>query len=246
MRIADLDFKYAEGGHAIFDGLNLTLKAGEKLALLGPSGTGKSTLLKLILGDLTPDSGTVQLNDVPITRLQNERAQLFGVLDQQPYLFNTTIMNTVRMGNLQATDEQVKAALAAVELAPLIDTLPDGYETVVEEGGARFSGGERQRLALARILLQDAPIIILDEPTVSLDPITEAHLLTTVFRVLHDKTILWVTHHLAGVNHVDQVCFLEDGQFDMAGTPSELYANAPRFKRLYDLDQGRDDANNDR
>ena len=246
LRIADLDFKYAEGGHAIFDGLNLTLKAGEKLALLGPSGTGKSTLLKLILGDLTPDSGTVQLNDVPITRLQNERAQLFGVLDQQPYLFNTTIMNNVRMGNLQATDEQVKAALAAVELAPLIDTLPDGYETVVEEGGARFSGGERQRLALARILLQDAPIIILDEPTVSLDPITEAHLLTTVFRVLHDKTILWVTHHLAGVNHVDQVRFLEDGQFDMAGTPSELYANAPRFKRLYDLDQGRDDANNDR
>ncbi|KLD57809.1 cysteine ABC transporter ATP-binding protein, partial [Lactiplantibacillus plantarum] len=117
----------------------------------------------------------------------------------------------------------------------LIDTLPDGYETVVEEGGARFSGGERQRLALARILLQDAPIIILDEPTVSLDPITEAHLLTTVFRVLHDKTILWVTHHLAGVNHVDQVRFLEDGQFDMAGTPSELYANAPRFKRLYKL-----------
>lgn len=78
------------------------------------------------------------MNDVPITRLQNERAQLFGVLDQQPYLFNTTIMNNVRMGNLQATDEQVKAALAAVELAPLIDTLPDGYETVVEEGGARF------------------------------------------------------------------------------------------------------------
>ena len=240
LRVADLDFKYPGGGHAIFEHLNLTLKAGEKLALLGPSGTGKSTLLKLILGDVAPDAGSIQLNDIPIARLQKERADLFGVLDQQPYLFNTTIMNNVRMGNLQATDEQVKAALKAVELEPLITSLPDGYETVVEEGGARFSGGERQRLALARILLQDAPIIILDEPTVSLDPITEAHLLTTVFRVLNDKTILWVTHHLAGINHVDQVRFLEAGKFDMAGTPDELYATAPRFKRLYDLDQGHD------
>lgn len=238
LQVADLDFQYAEANRQIFKHLNLTLTAGEKLALLGPSGTGKSTLLKLILGDLQPTNGSVQLNDVPISRLQNERAKLFGVLDQQPYLFNTSIMNNVRMGNPEATDAEVKAALTSVELAPLIDGLPDGYNTVVEEGGARFSGGERQRIALARILLQDAPIIILDEPTVSLDPITEAHLLATVFRVLQDKTILWVTHHLAGINYVDQVRFLEAGQFDMAGTPQELYATAPRFKRLYDLDQG--------
>ncbi|ETY74820.1 thiol reductant ABC exporter subunit CydC [Lactiplantibacillus fabifermentans] len=241
LRVADLDFQYTDTSRQIFKQLNLTLQAGEKLALLGPSGTGKSTLLKLILGDLQPTNGTVQLNDVPVSRLQNERAQLFGVLDQQPYLFNTSIMNNVRMGNEEATDDQVKAALKAVELEPLITALPDGYETVVEEGGARFSGGERQRIALARILLQDAPIIILDEPTVSLDPITEAHLLQTVFRVLNDKTILWVTHHLAGINNVDQVRFLEDGQFDMAGTPQDLYATAPRFKRLYDLDQGQED-----
>lgn len=240
LQVADLDFQYTASNRQIFKHLNLRLNAGEKLALLGPSGTGKSTLLKLILGDLQPTNGSIQLNDVPISRLQNERAKLFGVLDQQPYLFNTSIMNNVRMGNPDATDEQVKAALKSVELAPLIESLPAGYDTVVEEGGARFSGGERQRIALARILLQDAPIIILDEPTVSLDPITEAHLLATVFRVLQDKTILWVTHHLAGINYVDQVRFLEAGQFDMAGTPQELYATAPRFKRLYDLDQGND------
>ncbi|BDZ30428.1 thiol reductant ABC exporter subunit CydC [Lactiplantibacillus sp. WILCCON 0030] len=240
LQVADLNFQYQEGSRQIFKQLNLSLQAGEKLALLGPSGTGKSTLLKLVLGDLQPTAGTVQLNDVPISRLQTERAKLFGVLDQQPYLFNTSIMNNVRMGNPDATDAQVKAALKSVELAPLIEGLPDQYDTVVEEGGARFSGGERQRIALARILLQDAPIIILDEPTVSLDPITESHLLATVFRVLHDKTILWVTHHLAGINYVDQVRFLEAGEFDMAGTPQELYATAPRFKRLYDLDQGHD------
>ncbi|AVK62192.1 thiol reductant ABC exporter subunit CydC [Lactobacillus sp. CBA3605] len=240
LQVVQLDFQYDATQPAIFNHLDLTLQAGEKVALLGPSGTGKSTLLKLILGDLTPSAGTIQLNDVPISRLQTSRAALFGVLDQQPYLFNTSILNNVRMGNLQATDAAVKAALVAVELGPLIDALPAGMATLVEEGGTRFSGGERQRIALARILLQDAPIIILDEPTVSLDPITEAHLLATIFRVLQDKTILWVTHHLAGIDYVDQVRFLEAGQFDMAGTPAELYATAPRFKRLYDLDHGRD------
>ena len=173
-----------------------------------------------------------------IDQLQAQRAQLFGVLDQQPYLFNTTVMNNVRLGNLQATDDDVRAAVKAVELDELISRLPDGYNTQVQEAGSRFSGGERQRLSLARILLQDAPIIILDEPTVSLDPITEQHLLDTVFKVLHDKTIIWVTHHLAGINHVDQVRFIEHGQFDMQGSPQDLYQNNARFRALYDLDRG--------
>lgn len=107
-------------------------------------------------------------------------------------------MNNVRLGNLNATDAEVKQAIEAVALKPLIESLPNGYDTEVQEAGARFSGGERQRLSLARILLQDAPVIILDEPTVSLDPITERQLLDTLFEVLHDKTIIWVTHHLAG------------------------------------------------
>lgn len=87
--------------------------------------------------------------------------------------------------------------------------------------------------------MQDAPIIVLDEPTVSLDPITERELLDTVFKVLHDKTIIWVTHHLAGINHVDQVRFLEDGGFDMQGTPRALYQEEPRFRKLYELDEGK-------
>ncbi len=180
-----------------------------------------------------------------MSRLQTQRASLFGVLDQQPYLFDTTVMNNVRLGNLQATDEDVKSAIAAVGLEPLITSLPQGYDTLVQEAGNRFSGGERQRLSLARILLQDAPIIILDEPTVSLDPITEKHLLDTVFTVLADKTIIWVTHHLAGIKHVDQVRFLEKGQFDMQGTPVELYRTEARFRRLYELDQGLDATSTD-
>ena len=239
LRVDHLNFTYAGAQRQVISDLSLTVKPGEKLALLGPSGTGKSTLLKLILGDEQPTSGQVTLNDVPVARLQAQRAQLFGVLDQQPYLFNTTVMNNVRLGNLKATDEDVRRVIKAVELDDLIGSLPDGYNTQVQEAGSRFSGGERQRLSLARILLQDAPIIILDEPTVSLDPITEQHLLDTVFDVLHDKTIIWVTHHLAGIQHVNQVRFIENGQFDMQGTPQELYRTNARFRALYDLDRGR-------
>ncbi|MDT6980197.1 thiol reductant ABC exporter subunit CydC [Levilactobacillus zymae] len=238
LTIDHVQFTYPGAQRQVINDLSLTLKPGEKLALLGPSGTGKSTLLKLILGDETPTQGQVTVNGVPVAQLQDQRAQLFGVLDQQPYLFNTTVLNNVRLGNLNATDEDVRRVIKAVELDDLIANLPDGYNTQVQEAGSRFSGGERQRLSLARILLQDTSVIILDEPTVSLDPITEQHLLDTVFDVLQDKTIIWVTHHLTGIQHVDQVRFIENGRFDMQGTPQELYRDNARFRALYDLDRG--------
>ncbi|GAB6093584.1 thiol reductant ABC exporter subunit CydC [Furfurilactobacillus curtus] len=241
LELKETSFQYESASRPVLDHLNWTIDRGDKVALLGPSGTGKSTLLKLVLGDETPTNGTVTVNGIPIAALQEQRGQLFGVLDQQPYLFNTTILNNVRLGNLNATDEQVRAALKAVELDGLVASLPDGENTVVDEAGARFSGGERQRFALARILLQDAPIIILDEPTVSLDPITEHELLNTVFDLLADKTIIWVTHHLEGITHVKSVRFMEDGQFELAGEPHELYQTSARFRRLYNLDKGRTD-----
>lgn len=236
--IKQVDFQYPDNRRLVLQQLNLTISAGEKIALLGPSGTGKSTLLKLILGDESPTAGSIKINGVDVNQLQTQRANLFGVLDQQPYLFDTSILNNIRLGNLAATDEQIQKVLADVELTALIASLPDGLETQVQEAGTRFSGGEQQRLALARILLQDAPVIILDEPTVALDPITEHHLLQTIFKVLKDKTVIWVTHHLVGINYVDQVRFIEHGQFDMSGTPQELYANSARFRRLYEMDKG--------
>lgn len=239
LAIDHLTFRYPEGDRNVVDDISLTVHAGEKIALLGPSGTGKSTLLKLIVGDLNPVDGKVLINGKPVSNLQKVRSEIFGILDQQPYLFNTTVMNNVRLGNPNASDDEVKAALAAVGLKDLIESLPEQYDTHVQEAGKRFSGGERQRLSLARILLQDAPVIILDEPTVSLDPITEKKLLDQVFKLLKDKTIIWVTHHLAGIGHVDQVRFLESGHFDMQGAPQKLYREEPRFRQLYDLDKGK-------
>lgn len=235
---ADVSFHYPNQERDVLNQITLPIKRKQTYALLGPSGAGKSTMLQLLLGDLQPTQGQIKVDGYNLNTLTDYRHDLFGVLDQQPYLFNTSIMNNVRLGNLNATDDQVKAAIAAVGLTDLVEKLPEGYDTVMTEGGQRFSGGERQRFALARILLQDAPIIILDEPTVSLDPITENEVLTTIFTLLADKTIIWVTHHLTGINFADQVYFLDAGQFTMSGTPQDLYAHNQHFKQLLDLDTG--------
>ncbi|MCT4395876.1 thiol reductant ABC exporter subunit CydC [Periweissella beninensis] len=236
--IKNVSYTYPVNAEATFKNLNLVIPMSSKIAVLGPSGAGKTTLLNMILGDLNPQLGSITLGGENISKWQTKRSTIFAVLDQRPYLFNTTILNNIRLGNLGATDEQVKAAIAAVGLKEMVEALPNGYLTIMTEGGQRFSGGEQQRFALARILLQDTPIIILDEPTVSLDPITENSILETVFKLFKDKTIIWVTHHLIGINHVDQVVFLNDGKIEMHGQPNDLYRTNQKFKQLLDLDRG--------
>lgn len=230
----DVTFQYDQ--QRIIDHMTLTIKPGEKIALLGRSGSGKTTLLRLITGDLTPTTGQVTIGGQPVQALRHQLARLVAVLDQQAYLFDTTILNNVRMGNPGATDAQVKEAIRKAGLQPLIDRLPDQYDTQMQEAGQRFSGGEQQRFALARILLQDAPIVILDEPTVSLDPRTERAVLDQIFKVLHDRTIIWVTHHLTGIDQVDQVYFLANGHFTLSGTPQYLRETSQHFRQLLALD----------
>lgn len=236
--IDDVCFSYEQDQKQILENVTLRIPKGKKIAILGKSGAGKSTLGKLIRGDLKPQQGRVLLNNVSTYQLQDTVANWIGVINQNPYLFNTTVLNNVRLGNINATDEEVIAALYQVGLGEMLAALPDGFHTIVEEAGGRFSGGERQRLALARILLQDAPIVLLDEPTVGLDPITEQVLLDVLFNVLSDKTIIWITHHLQGVDQMDQVVFIESGKIEIEGTPKELLANNKRYQTLYHLDRG--------
>ncbi|MFD1484609.1 thiol reductant ABC exporter subunit CydC [Lacticaseibacillus baoqingensis] len=239
LTVAQLSFQYTPEAQRLLTDISFTIHRGEKIALLGPSGMGKTTLLQLVLGDLTPTSGQVTIDGVSTLAYQQHRSQLFAVLDQSPFLFNTSIKNNVRLGNEAASDDQVAWALAQVQLSDLIAQLPQGIDTPMAEAGFGFSGGEQQRLALARILLQDAPIVLLDEPTVGLDPITEADLIRTIFTTLQDKTVLWVTHHLQGVARCDQVLFLEDGRLTMADTPAHLAAANTRYQHLYALDAGK-------
>lgn len=236
--IDHIDFEYDTDSPILIKNFSQTIKRGEKIALLGPSGIGKTTILQLIIGDLSPQNGSIKINDLNINQVQDNRERLFSVLNQKPFLFNTTLMNNVRLGNESKSDAEVKRALQRVGLKNLVESLPDQYETIVGENGSRFSGGEQERIALARILLQDAPIVLLDEPTVGLDPITENDLLKTFFDVLQDKTIIWVTHHLQGINHVDHVVFMNSDEIEMEGSPKELYQTNKHFQTLYRMDQG--------
>lgn len=238
LNVQNVAFTYPGEDKAIIKDFSLNLKKGQKAALVGPSGAGKSTILQLVLGDLAPQKGHITLNGINVRALQDQRAKLFSVLNQEPFLFNTTIFENLKMANKNATADDMMQALEKVQLADFVKSLPDKLDTQVAEAGARFSGGQKQRLALARILLQDAPIILLDEPTVGLDPLTEQKLLALVFDVLKDKTVIWITHHLQGMKYIDQVLFFKDGVVEMSGNPHELFKTNQHFHNLYLMDQG--------
>lgn len=237
IQVEDLSFSYDY--HLVLDRLDLTIEPGEKIAILGKSGSGKSTLASLIRGDLKPQNGLLTLGGVPTYQFGDAMSHYISVIQQAPYLFHTTILNNVRMANTNKSEEEVWQVLERVGLKKLVEQLPEGLHTMVDEAGLRFSGGERHRMALARILLQDTPIVLLDEPTVGLDPLTEQALIDTFFSQLQDKTVIWITHHLQGIEIMDRVIFIEDGRLEMSGTPTDLAQNNARFQQLKAIDEGK-------
>ena len=237
IQVEDLSFSYDH--HLVLDRLDLTIEPGEKIAILGKSGSGKSTLASLVRGDLKPKSGLLTLGGVPTYQFGDAMSHYISVIQQAPYLFHTTILNNVRMANTNKSEEEVWQVLERVGLKKLVEQLPEGLHTMVDEAGLRFSGGERHRMALARILLQDTPIVLLDEPTVGLDPLTEQALIDTFFSQLQDKTVIWITHHLQGIEIMDRVIFIEDGRLEMSGTPADLAQNNARFQQLKAIDEGK-------
>ncbi|GAA0136431.1 thiol reductant ABC exporter subunit CydC [Paenibacillus sp. YSY-4.3] len=220
--------------------VSLDLPQGKRVMVIGRSGAGKSTLLKLIQGAIAPVEGSVQINGVPAAHFGDDISKVISVLNQSPHLFDTTVANNIRLGRQSAAEEELRLAVQQAQLDALIATLPAGLDTPMRETGQRFSGGERQRVALARILLQDAPVLVLDEPTVGLDPRTERELLATIFRSTAGKTLVWVTHHLVGAEMMDEIVFMEHGEILMRGTHEELLAREPRYRSLYALDRPED------
>ncbi|RHW43257.1 thiol reductant ABC exporter subunit CydC [Neobacillus notoginsengisoli] len=236
IELNSVSFKY-ETGEEVVSRFTLTVSQGEKVAILGPSGSGKSTLLKLIQGQLLPIEGEILLNGRRTGEMATEISRWISVLNQKAYLFNTSVMNNIRLGNPDATDEEVFEAAKKVGLHEMLTQLPDGYRTGMREAGQRFSGGERQRIALARILLQKTPVVMLDEPTIGLDPITENKLIMDIFHALEGKTLIWVTHHLAGMEKMDRILFMDDGKITLEGTHDELLSESERYRRLYEMDR---------
>lgn len=237
LTIQNIHYTYPHTKKEILRGINLDIHAGEKIAILGKSGAGKSTLAALLRGDRKPTEGQIDLNGIDVTKFGDQMPKYFSVINQKPYLFNTTIANNLRLGNEETSDDQLWDVLDRVGLKKTIEALPEKLETQVEEAGLRFSGGERHRLSLARILLKNTPIVLLDEPTVGLDPITEQAVIETFMKQLNGKTLIWITHHLQGIEKMNQVIFIEDGQIAMQGTPEQLWQNS-RYRELKKADQG--------
>lgn len=235
-----VSYRYPSAQRQVLKGLSLKIAPGQSVAILGRSGAGKSTLATLIRGDITPDEGTVTLGGVATNRLGEDASRFVGVIQQRTYLFNMTLLENLRLGRPDACEDDVWDVLSQVGLREMVERLPDGLHTMVDEAGMRFSGGERHRIALARVLLQDVPLVILDEPCVGLDPLTERALLETVFAALKGKTIIMITHHLAGVSLMDRVVFVENGRIELDGAPEALARTSERYRTLMAFDRGID------
>lgn len=236
--VKNLSFQYKPQEKWVLYHLDLDIKEGEKIAILGRSGSGKSTLASLLRGDLKASQGKITLGGADVSIVGDCISNYIGVIQQAPYLFNTTLLNNIRIGNQDASEEDVWKVLERVGLKEMVTDLSDGLYTMVDEAGLRFSGGERHRIALARILLKDVPIVILDEPTVGLDPITEQALLRVFMKELEGKTLVWITHHLKGIEHADRILFIENGQLELEGSPQELSQSSQRYRQLKAADDG--------
>lgn len=232
-----LEFHY-DPSHEILRALSIEVPYGQHVAVLGKSGSGKTTLARLLHGDIEAVAGSIDIGGVPVGELRSIIWDYLGLISQDSYVFAMTIMDNLRIGKMGVTETQAWAALEAVGLKEHVESLPEKLETMADEAGLNFSGGQRQRLALARVLLQDPPIIVLDEPTVGLDPITEEKVLDTIMRLFADKTVVMVTHHLQGVDQFDRVLFLEDGMLVMDGSPQRLAQEDERYRKLLAFDKG--------
>ena len=207
LRIQNLRFRYDPGGPWVLDGLCFALPPGKKLALIGRSGVGKSTLVSLLCRFWEYDGGEILLDGRSLRAYDQEDVRaLWGIVEQRPYLFNASLYDNIRIARPEATPEEVEQAAQQAQLGPFIAGLPDGYETAVGSLGMALSGGERQRVAIARALLREAPVLILDEPAANLDPTTARAIMDTVLQLAGEgRSLLLITHDTAVLGQMDEV-----------------------------------------
>lgn len=217
---------FSHGERPVYEGLTLSIPKGQRVAVIGKSGSGKSTLLDLMRGEVAPDAGRIGVDGS------------IGIIEQAPYVFRKSLRENLLLADPSADDARITDALSKVGLAPLLDSLPEGLDAPVAEGGITLSGGERHRLALARIILSERDIVFLDEPYLGLDADTEREVASVVLDVLADKTLVVVTHHLQGIEAYDRVVMVGEGRIEADGAPDELASGNPRFRRLLRFDRG--------
>ncbi len=234
VELKNVHFTYDEKEGEVLHGIDLSLPEGSFTALVGPSGGGKSTVAKLIarFWDVTGGSieiGGVNIKDMKVTSLAN----LVSFVTQDNFLFRCSLLENIRLGNPNATDEEVKAAARAACCEEFILKLPDGYNTTAGEAGKRLSGGERQRIAIARMMLKNAPIVILDEATAFTDPENEDKLQQSIAALTKNKTLLVIAHRLSTIKEADNIVVLSDGHIEASGRQDELMETCPLYNRMW-------------
>ncbi|NQW08792.1 MAG: thiol reductant ABC exporter subunit CydC [Alphaproteobacteria bacterium] len=218
LRFEGVTFQYPGSETAALRGIDLTIAEGERVAITGPSGAGKSTLLSLIVRFHDPDAGRVTLDGVDLRDLaQVELLSRIGVLSQATAIFAGTLRQNLLLGRAEADEETLRAALATAGLDSFVGSLPDGLDTWLGEAGVAVSGGEARRIALARVLLKDAPILLLDEPTEGLDADTEAEVIQALGAFIEGRTVLLISHRPAPLALADRVLRIEDGRLQQPG-----------------------------
>ena len=228
-------FSY-DGERDVLRDVSFTARQGEVTAIIGPSGEGKTTAAKLAARFWDLDSGRITVGGVDISRIDPETLlSCYSIVFQDVTLFNTTVMDNIRIGRRGATDEEVMSAARAANCDDFVSRLPEGYMTVIGENGAKLSGGERQRISIARALLKDAPIILLDEATASLDTECETQVQQAISELVRDKTVLIVAHRMRTIEGADRIVVLRDGTVEEDGSPDQLMAEGGTFSNMVRL-----------
>ena len=224
----------AADGVKVFDGLTFTAKEGELTAIVGSSGSGKSTIAKLLAGFWDIESGKITIGGADIGCMSLDRnMHLVTYVSQENFLFNKSIRDNLKMAKEDASDAEIETACKKASCHDFIQSLPDGYDTDAGNAGNKFSGGERQRLTIARALLKDSPIVVLDEATAYSDPENEAIIQQSIDNLVKDKTVIMIAHRLSTVVNADTIIVLDKGRIAAQGTHAELLQSSPLYQNMW-------------